>query len=95
MTVSKLSARAAAAAGQRVGSRHYVAKFKCHVCGKPYAKPTLFMTHLKSHKAGDGITIGKQKIAPLPDWTKPHLSSEHPLPTCSQCRFPEDLETER
>ncbi len=66
MTVSKLSARAAAAAGQRVGSRHYVAKFKCHVCGKPYAKPTLFMTHLKSHKAGDGISIGKQKIAPLP-----------------------------
>lgn len=50
MSVSRLPAAAAAAKGERVSNRHYVARFKCPLCPKIYAKPTAYVRHLKAHR---------------------------------------------
>lgn len=48
MSVSKMPKAVAAARGESVSNRHYVIRFKCPKCSKPYAKRTLWAKHIRS-----------------------------------------------
>jgi hypothetical protein len=42
--------RDAAREGEPVSNRHYVYRFRCPFCRKPYAKRTAWMAHMKGHR---------------------------------------------
>ena len=52
MSVSTLPAKAAAARGELVSNRHYVAKLRCPWCSKVYAKRSAWQKHLRLGLAG-------------------------------------------
>lgn len=65
MSVSTLPKDAAQRRGETVSNRHYVARLRCPKCGKRYAKPRLFVAHLKGHaqhRYGTGTFCQPQPI---------------------------------